>query len=104
MNSGNLIVIAGTTLAIIGLTWGGTRYPWDSAHVLAPLIIGLVLLGLFVVYEAYVPKVPTIPFRTLNNSTTISGYVGHSTSPSSVLISGVVDILAHLLMELRAFR
>jgi len=73
---GNLLVIAGATLAIIGLTWGGTRYPWGSAHVLAPLLIGLALLAAFVVYEAYVPELPTIPFRVLNNPTTISGYLG----------------------------
>ncbi|TCD65221.1 hypothetical protein EIP91_002968 [Steccherinum ochraceum] len=72
---GNLIVIAGTTLAVIGLTWGGTRYPWTSAQVLAPLIIGLLLLIVFVVYEAYVPERPTIPFKVLNNRTTYSGYI-----------------------------
>lgn len=73
IDSGNLIIIAGTTLAILGLTWGGTKYPWDSAHVLVPLILGLALIGVFVVYEAYVPKVPTIPFKVLNNRTTYSG-------------------------------
>ncbi|THH32210.1 hypothetical protein EUX98_g1991 [Antrodiella citrinella] len=72
---GNVIAMAGTTLAIIGLTWGGTRFPWDSAHVLAPLLVGLALLVAFVLYEFYVPKIPTIPFRVLNNSTTFSGYL-----------------------------
>ncbi|KAH8078743.1 iron permease [Cristinia sonorae] len=72
---GNVIVIAGTTLAIMGLTWGGTRYPWVSVYVLVPLFLGLGLLAAFVVYEAHVPKVPTIPFRILNNTTTYSGYI-----------------------------
>ena len=44
---GNLIIIAGTTLAIVGLTFGGIRFPWVSAQVLAPLIIGVVIIGLF---------------------------------------------------------
>jgi len=82
---GNLIVIAGTTLAIIGLTCGGTRYPWGSANVLAPLLIELALLLTFVVYEAYVPKLPTIPFRVLNNSTTISGYI-------STFVDGITSV------------
>jgi hypothetical protein len=30
---------------------GGTTYPWDSAGVLAPLIVGLALLGLFIFVE-----------------------------------------------------
>ncbi|KAJ7809521.1 hypothetical protein B0H14DRAFT_2607976 [Mycena olivaceomarginata] len=48
---GNAIVIAGTRLAIIGLTWGRVRYLWASVDVLAPPVIGLFLLVLFAVYE-----------------------------------------------------
>ncbi|CAL1715229.1 unnamed protein product [Somion occarium] len=72
--TGNVIIITGTTLAVIGLTWGGTRYPWADARVLAPLIIGLVVMGLFCVYEYYIPKNPTIPFRALANRTSASGF------------------------------
>ncbi|TCD69560.1 hypothetical protein EIP91_007184 [Steccherinum ochraceum] len=72
---GNLIVVAGTTLAVTGLTFAGVRFPWDSAQVLAPLIIGLALIVVFVVYEAKVPDEPTIPWEVLSNQTTISGYV-----------------------------
>ncbi|KAJ6610190.1 MFS general substrate transporter [Mycena sp. CBHHK59/15] len=70
---GNFLVVVGTTLAIIGLTWGGIQYPWGSAHVLAPLIIGIFLLAVFVVYEAKVPSEPTIPYDVLSNRTTLSG-------------------------------
>ncbi|KAI0789793.1 iron permease [Abortiporus biennis] len=72
---GNLIIIAGATLSIIGLTWGGSRYSWSSAHVLAPLLIGLALIAAFVVYEAYIPKHPTIPFKVLVNRTSVAGYI-----------------------------
>ncbi|TFY76572.1 hypothetical protein EWM64_g7440 [Hericium alpestre] len=44
---GNLTVIAGTTVAIVGLTWAGIQHPWDSAAVLAPSIIGLALIAGF---------------------------------------------------------
>ncbi|KAI0363882.1 iron permease [Pilatotrama ljubarskyi] len=70
---GNLIIIAGTTLALLGLTWGGIRYPWSSAHVLAPLIVGLALILVFFVYEKYVPREPTTPLDVLSNWTTLSG-------------------------------
>ncbi|KAF7792059.1 hypothetical protein EIP86_003087 [Pleurotus ostreatoroseus] len=70
--SGNVIVIAGTTLAIVGLTFGGVRFPWDSAQVLAPLIIGLVLIIVFIVYEAKVPKEPSMPWDTVNNRTSLA--------------------------------
>ncbi|KIJ29240.1 hypothetical protein M422DRAFT_188781 [Sphaerobolus stellatus SS14] len=73
---GNLLVICGTTLAVIGLTWGGSRYPWDSPKVLAPLIIGLALIGAFILYEAKVPKEPTIPWEVISHRVSFSGYWG----------------------------
>ena len=33
------------------MTWGGLRFPWKSAHVLAPLISGACGLLVFVAYE-----------------------------------------------------
>ncbi|KAJ7667521.1 iron permease [Mycena polygramma] len=70
---GNAIVIVGSGLAIIGLTWGGIRYPWASAEVLAPLIIGFLLLAVFAVYEAKVAARPTIPLDVISNRTSLSG-------------------------------
>ncbi|RDX42369.1 iron permease [Lentinus brumalis] len=72
---GNLIIIAGTTLALLALTWGGIRFAWTSAHVLAPLIVGVVLILLFFVYEALVPREPTTPLDVLKSATALSGYI-----------------------------
>lgn len=52
------------------------RKPWDDAAVLAPFIIGLVGIVLFFVYEAKVPREPTVPWRLLTNRTSVSGYIG----------------------------
>ncbi|KAI9067692.1 MFS multidrug transporter [Trametes sanguinea] len=72
---GNVIIIAGTTLALIALTWGGVTYPWSSAHVLALLIIGAILIAVFFVYEAFVPPEPTIPFVIMKNRTSLGGFL-----------------------------
>ncbi|CDO75065.1 hypothetical protein BN946_scf184605.g6 [Trametes cinnabarina] len=72
---GNFFVITGTTLALIGLTWGGVSFPWGSAHVLGPLIIGAVFLVIFFVYEFTVPKEPTLPLDIMANRTSLSGYI-----------------------------
>ena len=66
-------MIAGTTLAIVGLTFGGAQFPWVSAQVLAPLIIGLALIGVFLLYEAKVPVEPTIPWEVVSNRTSLGG-------------------------------
>jgi hypothetical protein len=48
---GNILITSSTTSVVIGLTWGGIQYPWSSASVLVPLVLGLVGLAAFVVYE-----------------------------------------------------
>ncbi|KAJ6609499.1 iron permease [Mycena sp. CBHHK59/15] len=71
-SNGNAIVAVGAGLAVIGLAWGGVRYSWASVQVLAPLIIGLALLVVFVIYEAKVPSRPTIPSDILKTRTGVS--------------------------------
>ena len=64
------------SLLILALTWGGADYTWHSAHVLAPLIIGIILTLCFVFWEyMMVPgrriarkfplQHPTIPWNLL---------------------------------------
>ncbi|PIL32228.1 MFS general substrate transporter [Ganoderma sinense ZZ0214-1] len=72
---GNLIIISGTTLALLALTWGGIRFPWNSSHVLAPLILGIALMLGFFVFEKLVPLEPTTPLDVLQNRTALSGYI-----------------------------
>lgn len=73
---GNTLVIAATTSTIIALTWGGVRYPWDSYKVLVPLILGIVGLIAFFIYEGFVPSEPVVPWELLKHRTSLSGYLG----------------------------
>ncbi|KAJ7629491.1 iron permease [Mycena polygramma] len=72
---GNMLVVAATTSTIIGLTWGGIQFPWGSAHVLVPLILGILGLGGFLVYEGRYAEYPMVPFSLLSTRTGLSGYV-----------------------------
>ncbi|OQV00026.1 hypothetical protein CLAIMM_05581 [Cladophialophora immunda] len=40
---GLFFYVSGLTLFLLGLGWAGTSYAWNSAHVLAPLLVGAVL-------------------------------------------------------------
>jgi hypothetical protein len=62
-SSGNALVVAASTSTVVGMTWGGTQYSWTSAKVLAPLILGISGLGLFLVYEAKLAKHPVVRGR-----------------------------------------
>ncbi|KAI4847116.1 MFS general substrate transporter [Aureobasidium sp. EXF-8845] len=60
---GGFLSVSGMILFMAGLQWGGYQYKWSSAHVLAPLILGAVLLIAFCFWEAYGAKYPMFPKR-----------------------------------------
>jgi EmrB/QacA subfamily drug resistance transporter len=72
---GNTLVIASSTSVVIALTWGGTRYPWSSARIITPLVLGLVGLGAFALYESRFATYPMFPRTLLANRTSFSGYM-----------------------------
>lgn len=46
------------------------QYPWRSAHVLVPLILGIIILVAFCIWEIYGAKHPIIPWRLVNEPRT----------------------------------
>ncbi|KAL1844144.1 hypothetical protein VTK73DRAFT_2655 [Phialemonium thermophilum] len=48
---GSLLFIGSATLMLLALDWAGGAYAWSNPHVVAPLVIGLVLLVCFCAYE-----------------------------------------------------
>ncbi|KZP23735.1 MFS general substrate transporter [Athelia psychrophila] len=71
---GNLTFIPSITLLILALVWGGQSYAWSDAHVLAPLIIGVVGLVAWFILEKYYVEHPTVPFALLSHPTTLIGF------------------------------
>lgn len=47
---GSMLFVVCTTLMLMSLNWGGSRYPWSSAEVVAPLTVGCAFLVLFCLY------------------------------------------------------
>lgn len=60
---GGFLSISGLILFLAGILWGGYQYPWTSAHVLVPLILGAVLIVAFVLWEMFGAKYPMVPTR-----------------------------------------
>lgn len=58
---GAFLSISGVTIFLVGLNWGKQPYPWNSAHVVSCLTVGLVLLVLFALYEKFIVKYPLFP-------------------------------------------
>jgi len=65
---GIFLFSGGLTIFLIGLNWGGTSYPWDSARVLATLLVGVGTLIGFCFWEAFSPTGSVyIPMRLFRN-------------------------------------
>ncbi|KAK0729714.1 major facilitator superfamily domain-containing protein [Lasiosphaeris hirsuta] len=61
--TGGLLSIIGLTGLELGLLGGGYQHPWGSVHVLAPLIIGILFIAFFVIWEFWVTENPMLPRR-----------------------------------------
>lgn len=70
------LLVASLCSFLIALTWGGVSYAWISWHTLVPLIMGVIGLCIFVLYEAIVPRDLIIPLGIFGNRTTSVSYLG----------------------------
>lgn len=48
---GLIFFLASVTCIILALVWGGSRYPWRSGQIITLLVVGIVVLGLFLLTE-----------------------------------------------------
>ncbi|KAI4112307.1 MAG: hypothetical protein LQ338_008326, partial [Usnochroma carphineum] len=64
---GSVIFLASTTSFLVGITWGGVMYAWDSWRTLVPIIVGLFGLVLFIFWEASFAKSPLLPLDIFRN-------------------------------------
>ncbi|KAF2203863.1 MFS general substrate transporter [Delitschia confertaspora ATCC 74209] len=62
---GGFLSISGMLLFMMGMQWGGYQYDWSSAHVLAPLILGVAFVVAFCVWEAKFASHPMFPRRLI---------------------------------------
>jgi len=67
-DAGIFLWTAGLTLFLMGVSWGGTIYPWKSAAVISSIVIGAFLLIVLFVYESLAQlEYPAIPVKFFAN-------------------------------------
>ncbi|KAI1177552.1 major facilitator superfamily domain-containing protein [Nemania sp. FL0916] len=64
---GIALTLSGTVIFLLGLTWGGVDYPWNSPHVIATLVVGFVLSVCFVLWQWKGAKYPLIPLHVFKS-------------------------------------
>ena len=64
--------IGGTIMLLIGLEFGGVKFPWSSATVVCLVISGVVTAGIFLIIEWKIAKYPVLPLRIFRHKSNIA--------------------------------
>jgi EmrB/QacA subfamily drug resistance transporter len=63
---GSVLLVAAVTCVVVATTWGGTTFPWGSVQIIGLAVAAVVLLVLFVAWEARASE-PILPLRLFRN-------------------------------------
>lgn len=58
---GAFLALGGTAVFLLGLTWGGGEYPWQSAHVIVTLVVGFAVSVAFMLWQWKGASNPLVP-------------------------------------------
>lgn len=85
---GSLLIVGGTILFLIGLESGNSHsiYSWDSPFFISFIVLGVALMGFFIVSEWFWASNPVLPVGIFGNAT-ILATLGVSTCHSFVFIA-----------------
>lgn len=67
--TGNAIFSATIISVLIALTWAGTIYDWNNFHIIVPLVLGFLGVGVWIAFEWTVSKEPSFPRKIVSNRT-----------------------------------
>jgi EmrB/QacA subfamily drug resistance transporter len=63
---GSVLLVAAVSCVVTATTWGGTTFPWGSARIVGLAVAAVVLLALFVAWEARASE-PILPLHLFRN-------------------------------------
>ena len=66
--AGTFTLAGGTLMFLLGLQFGGTVYPWDSATVICLIVFGILTIMIFVAVERYYARYPIVPVHLYSNA------------------------------------
>lgn len=70
--AGTFTLAGGTLMFLLGLQFGGTSYPWDSATVICLIVFGIVTIMVFVAVERYYARYPIVPVHLYSNASNLA--------------------------------
>ncbi|KAH8804688.1 drug resistance transporter [Xylogone sp. PMI_703] len=71
---GTCVLSASLSSMLFAITAGGVLYPWRSANSLVPLLLGILGMISFCIYEAVTAREPLIPLRIFASRTAVAAF------------------------------
>jgi hypothetical protein len=71
---GSITFMLGMTAFLVGISWGGSQYPWSSAATLVPLILGLFAVFSTGLYERFLARQTFLRLSLFNSWSAIAIY------------------------------
>lgn len=94
---GVVALVVGAGLVTLGLTWGGTQYPWGSWQVIGCFVVGIVGVAAFLAVErrAVEPLIPLQLFRIsiFSTTSTMAFLVGMAMFGSLIYLSVFLQVV-----------
>lgn len=72
--TGNVLIVGGTLMLLLGLEFGGVQHPWASATVICLIVFGVITIILFALWETKGAKYPVMPARLFSSRNNVAAY------------------------------
>lgn len=73
---GGFLFVASTCSFLIGVTWGGSEYPWTSWRTLVPIFIGFAGVVVTIGWERLGAFRPFLRLELFNSYSALAAYIG----------------------------
>ncbi|KAL9042005.1 MAG: hypothetical protein Q9180_000901 [Flavoplaca navasiana] len=74
--TGGFLFVSSTCSFLIGLTWGGSEYPWSSWRTLVPIVLGFAGMIATIVWERYGVSRPFLRLELFDSYSALAAYTG----------------------------
>jgi len=93
---GTFLLVVFTVSFLLSLSWGGSRYEWDSIEIVSLLSMLFVSFPLFIIVEYKVAKNPIIPLQMFRNHNVITTcLINFFFGMSAMTVNNTLPLLFH---------
>ena len=69
---GIVTFLAFALMVLLGLNFGGVEFPWDNAKVIALILVGTCMIGVFIYSQKMIAKYPLMPLHVFRDRSNVA--------------------------------